>query len=242
MGAQTDNPRESPSYGARVRMRVRVRPIRTSLPLADDKAFTKNGTQSVKRGEHVVIVFKKDVSKVFDKVEKDADGLRRAHDTFWTRAVAAVTETAKNAGVRLTAADMPLPDKPCESVNRWVETHWPYDRSGREPRAGNVFFSWLTQHCPEGERNPEAIFRTNTGGKRGPLPLEFAEVIEGPDLPPPLTEEEQTIKTLQESHGGGSIDVAAIAAAASKAAIQAMIEAGWTPPGAGQPAKENKRQ
>lgn len=90
---QTDPVRKE----SRVKMRVTVRPLSTSLPLADG-----SGANYVKQGTHEILVYESDVPKVLAKVEEDPEGIARAELAYDLRL---------RAWLREKQGRMPLEDK-----------------------------------------------------------------------------------------------------------------------------------
>lgn len=183
--SRADRPRLEP----RVRMRVKVKVKQTTLPLAHDEVFTEHGKLGVKQGEHEIVVFRSDVAKVLAKVETETGQVRAAHDIFWRGCLAAVTETNSRIRQPIDMALCVVPDHPVPSTNKWVELHWP--QIGQE-----LYYRWLTTHCHEDRRSPQAIFRGNMG--RSMKPLESAEIIDGPDIDAPVPEEQQQTLAMVE--------------------------------------------
>lgn len=180
--ARTDRPRLEP----RVRMRVKVKVLQTTLPLAHDEVFTEHGKQGVKQGTHEIIVYRSDVPKVLAKVETETEQVRRAHEIFWRGAVDACLATNKNRGEgALDPAEFKVPPTPCDSVNAWVRREW-------SEMAKKIYFSWLDGVHDE-KRSPQSIFRVTVG--RTMHPLESAEMLPSdpndPTLEAPIPEEHQ---------------------------------------------------
>lgn len=239
MGAKPrhDEPKQKP----RVKMRVRVRPRMTSLPLAHDEVFNDHGSNTVKQGEHEITVYVDDVPKVMAKVETDHHMLKMAADAFWQRARRATLQTLENAGMPVQNPDavLPLPTDVGVSPNSWVQSRWPYDPTGRAPLAGNVYFDWVTKHCEAEQRNPQAIFTVMMG--RGMKPLDFAEVVEGSQHGAPVTDDQQNIlataKVMREALGpmptvvnnGGDVDALKAQIAALTATVNQLLEAKTAP-------------
>lgn len=255
--AQVDRPRNEP----RVRMRVKVKPLSTSLPRAEDEVYTEHGTNLVPHGEHTIVVYLADVPKVLAKVEPNTAEQRGAHRVFWRNAVAAVLETSRNTKVIIPPERLVLPpeDQPTGSCNRWVETYWP---DGDDCPAGRYYFNWLTKHCDSDKRSPQAIFVGNVG--RAERPLEFAYLVDengnridgqAPTIDAPVPEEQQQtmamVGLVQKAFGAaapnGGGDVAALKSEnaelrAQVAAMNARFDALLTKMGEPVDAPKTKRQ
>lgn len=215
-----DDLKEEQHIGPRVRMRVKVKPLGTSLPLAHDAKWAAGGSNRVKQGEHEIIVFRADIPRVMAKVEEDVVTLRLAHQTFWSNATEAVRTAL--AGTPYADAELPLPPFPTTiSPNRWVDKEWQDPRTpvGQPSPIVQAYNEWL-KGVTEFGGSPETIFRGLKG--RPPRPLESAVVLDGPDLPPPLYDEQRAALAIAEHSRTAA---AASAPAPDLAALAARLDA-----------------